>query len=135
MSIIGGKEVFLFSKVSAHLTYEGKTASNIPVHRIVQYEGEKFEDTIKTNENGFFSFPPLSKKEFSILPKEFVSHQKLVAEYKGKLYLVWETVKRSEEENSELEGRKLDLKCEITGETKFFHLMLHSIGTNCTWSN
>ena len=64
MSIIGGKEVFLFSKVSAHLTYEGKTASNIPVHRIVQYEGETFEDTIKTNKDGFFLSPHYPKKSF-----------------------------------------------------------------------
>ncbi|MBB3060942.1 DUF6795 domain-containing protein [Microbulbifer rhizosphaerae] len=135
MSMFGGKEVFLFSKVSGYLTYENKPASHITLRRLVECDGENYEDTIETNSDGFFSLEALTKKERAILPKEFVSHQKLIAEYEGKEFLIWETVKRSEEENAELEGKTLDFKCELTDDTRFIHMMLHSIGTNCTWNN
>lgn len=133
MSIFGGKEVFLFSKVDGQLTYENNPASHITLRRIVECDGKTYEDIIETDSNGFFSFDALTKNDRAILPKEFVSHQKLIAEREGQQFLIWETVKRSEEENSELEGKKLDFKCEITDETRFVHMMLHSIGTNCTW--
>ena len=135
MSLFGGTEVYLFSDVSGYLTYENKPASNATVRRIVEMDGESYEDTTETNSDGFFSFDALTKKERNILPKEFVSHQKLIAEYDSKNILIWETVKRSEEENSELEGKPLNLKCELTDDTKFVHMMLHSIGTNCTWES
>lgn len=135
MSLFGGKEVFLFSDVSGHLTYEDKPAAHTPVRRIIEIDGETFEDVAETDSKGFFSFSAVTRKDRSILPKEFVSHQKLIAEHDSKDILIWETVKRSEEENAELEGKPLNFRCELTDDTRFVHMMLHSIGTNCTWDN
>ncbi len=135
MSLFGGKEVFLFSDVSGYLTYKEKPAAHATIRRVVEIDGDSYEDTTEANSEGFFSFDALTKKDRALLPKEFVSHQKLIAEYDSKDILIWETVKRSEEENAELEGKPLNFKCELTDETKFVHLMLHSIGTNCTWDS
>ncbi|MCK7598883.1 transthyretin-like family protein [Microbulbifer sp. CAU 1566] len=135
MSIFGGKEVYLFSNVSGKLTYENKPASNTTVRRLVEVDGKHYEDTVQTDSEGLFSFEALTKKDRAILPKEFVSHQKLIAEHDAKDILIWETVKRSEEENAELEGKPLNFTCELTDETRFIHMMLHSIGTNCSWDN
>lgn len=131
----GGNEVFLFSEVSGHLTYDEKPASHITIRRLVECDGENYEDTIETNSDGFFSFEALTKKDRTTLPKEFIFHQKLIAEGEGEEFLILETVKRSEEENAELEGKALSLKCELTDDTRFIHMMLHSIGTNRTWND
>ncbi|MCO1332924.1 hypothetical protein MO867_01100 [Microbulbifer sp. OS29] len=133
MSIFKKDEVFLFSPVNGYLTYEKEPASNTSVKRLVECDGKSYEDVTITDSYGHFSFEPLKKFEKNFLPKEFVSHQKIIVNHNGKDYLIWETVKRSEELNSELEGQKLDFKCEITDEYKFTHMTFNSIGTNCKW--
>ncbi|SHF77342.1 hypothetical protein SAMN04487965_2667 [Microbulbifer donghaiensis] len=133
MSLFAGNEVFLFSRVSGKLTYKNEPAVNVTLRRIVECGGDKFEETTSTDENSYFNFSALTKNDKAILPKEFVSHQKLIAEHQNHEILIWETVKRSEEKNAELEGKALNLTCEMTDKTRFVHLMLNSIGTNCTW--
>ncbi|WP_445363030.1 DUF6795 domain-containing protein [Microbulbifer sp. ANSA003] len=131
MSLFTKDEVFLFSPVNGYLTYENSPTQNTSVKRVVECDGKTYEDITITDSYGHFSFEPLTKLERNLLPKEFVSHQKIIVNYNGTDYLIWETVKRSEELNSELEGKKLDFQCEITDEYKFIHLTFNSVGTNC----
>ena len=135
MSFFGGKELFLFSAVTGVMTSNGQPASGVEVKRHVKWNGTEFEDLTLSDDEGAFSFEPLTKKMTSILPKEFVAYQTLTATHDGKDILMWETVKGTETENGELEGKPLIFKCELTDETSFVHLLLNSIETNCIWDH
>lgn len=133
MSFGSKNEIYLFSAVKGQLTYNGEVTDNIMVRRWVQYDGKQYEDRIETDQAGIFVFDAIRKSERSILPREFLSHQKLYVTWQGEEILIWETIKRSEEENAELEGKALDFSCELTDEPRFVHRSLHSIGTLCHW--
>ena len=135
VDVLKGKEVFLFSEVSGLLTYKGVPASRANVRRLVKIGDKSYEEVIEANDEGLFHFDSLKKVERAIFPKEFVSHQKLIVEYENKEFLIWEGAKRSEERNAELDGKPLIFKCELTDDTRFFHMMFHSIGTSCTWES
>lgn len=129
------KEVFLFSEVSGRLAYKGVPASRANVRRLVKIGEKSYEQVIEANDDGLFFFDSLKRSQRAIFPEEFVSHQKLIVEYEGKDFLIWEGVKRSEESNAELDGKPLIFKCELTDEIRFVHLLLHSVGTSCTWGS
>ena len=126
-------EVYLFSGVKGLLTYKGEIVRHVRLRRWLEYNGEQYEDHTETRSDGFFVFDSIRKNERSILPKEFISHQKIFVTHQGGEVLIWETVKRSEEENAELEGRVLNFTCELTEEPRFVHLAFNSIGTKCRW--
>ncbi|MCW8127632.1 DUF6795 domain-containing protein [Microbulbifer halophilus] len=134
MSIFSAKETILFSPVDGIITYKNEPAGKAIVHRQVKYNDEVYEDSAETTDDGHFSFEPIAKKERYIVRNSFVAHQKIFVEYDGNQFLIWETAKREEEKNSELEGKNLSFKCELTDENRFVHLMLNSIETKCTWS-
>ena len=133
MSFGGKNEMYLFSAVKGQLTHNGEVINSIMVRRWLQYNGKQYEDSTETDPSGFFVFDAIKKSERSILPREFLSHQKLFAIHQGEEILIWETIKRSQEENAELEGKALDFTCELTDEPRFVHLPLHSIATLCHW--
>ena len=133
MPFLGGKTVYLFSEVSGRLTQDGIPASNRQVFRRVEHNGETVEDRVATDHDGGFVLPAITREDRSLLPREFLARQKIWLKEGAEEILLWETIKRSEEENAELEKLPFELTCELSEPLRFEHLMLHSIETRCRW--
>lgn len=134
MSFFDGKKLFLFSNVDGNITYKSEPASNTRVNRYVKWNATVYEDSTELDGSGNFHFDAIIKHESSILPKEFNAYQKITAIHNEHEYLLWETVKGTDEKNSELEGAELVFECELTEAPRFVHLLHNSIETICTWN-
>lgn len=134
MSLFDTGKSCVFSSVEGILTFNGHPASGAEIKRSVEWQKEK-QDSAQADSQGKFSLPALYQRSaMKLIPSEFVAAQHMVVVYQGKEYPIWETAKRSEEENAELEGKPLIFTCELTDEPEFTHLTLTSIKSNCRWN-
>lgn len=116
MSLFDIGKACVFSQVEGVVTKNGQPVAGAKVQRIANWQSE-VSDATTTNEKGEFSFPAQYERSImGVLPFEFVAYQKITLNLEGQDYLIWESNKRSEEENAELEGKPIQLACELNDE-------------------
>jgi len=85
------------------------------VKRQTKYQSKTSVETTSTDSNGLFHFDAKFTNSLAkFMPVETVITQNIIFEHDNKEYEGWKSVKRSTEENSELEGKPLDLMCELS---------------------
>lgn len=133
MSILDAGKSCVFSEVKGELLFKGQPAAGAIVKRQVEYQSREGDQTT-ADEAGRFSLPALYQRSVTrFLPAEFVAAQSLVVEYQGQEYKIWSNTKRKPEENAELGGHPLVLRCEITDELRLHREFGSILRTNCTW--
>lgn len=133
MSVFDIGKACVFSQVKGQVTFEGKPVSGAKIVRIAKWQKEETDETM-TDSEGNFELPPMYHRSVvKLLPAEFVTSQRLMVIHDNKEYGIWFTTKRAPEENSELNGKPLAFKCELTDEPRFDHSYRASIKTICTW--
>lgn len=123
----------VFSEVRGVLLFKGQPAAGATIKRQVEYRTRDSDQTT-ADAAGVFSLPALYQRSAAkFLPAEFVAAQSLVVEYQGQEFRIWSNTKRRSEENAELGGRALDLRCELTDELQLHREFGSILRTNCRW--
>ena len=133
MSIFDVGKACVFSEVSGVVTHEGEPVAGATIRRIAKWQKEQEDQTVTAADGSFHFAPMYQRSVVKLLPAEFVAHQRLLIEHQGEEVLMWYTTKRNTEENSELNGKPLKFRCELTDEPWFDRNYRASIKTICTW--
>ncbi|UTA46980.1 carboxypeptidase regulatory-like domain-containing protein [Simiduia sp. 21SJ11W-1] len=133
MSFFDAGKACTFSEMSLTLTYQGEPASGAKVVRTVEWQ-KPHVDEFYADDAGKLVLPELHERSLTqLLPVEFVVAQAIHVHYLGQEFEIWINSKRKPEENAELGGRPVKLRCELTDEPQvsreFDALML----TSCQW--
>lgn len=106
----------VFSPVKAKLLLDGEPVKGATVIRRWDWQTLREERTV-TDDNGYFHFPVVY--EYSILrllPAEIVIGQGLYTVVDGEEFSFWTNARRDAEENSEYQGRSIDIMCDLRDE-------------------
>jgi len=118
MSLLNPMKVCVFSAVKARLTKNGEPLKGATVIRRWEWQQAR-EDRTTTDDEGSFTFPAVFESSVTrLLPVELVIGQALEVVNGDEKTLIWSFAKRKPEENSELKGRSIILRCELTEERK-----------------
>jgi len=108
----------VFSSVKARLTLNGQPLKRATVIRRWEWQQAR-EDRTTTDDEGWFSFAPVFESSATrLLPIEFVVGQSLDVVVDGHEKSIWSFAKRKPEENAELKGKPIVMRCELTQEAK-----------------
>lgn len=133
MSIFDAGKACTFSRMELEITHEGKPVKNALVKRTVSWKKDKV-DEFRTDEFGRVVLPEVLERSVTqLLPLEFVVAQGVNVYYEDKEYEIWINSKRRPERNSELGGKDLSLKCELTNEAKVYREFRTLLMTSCIW--
>ncbi len=118
MSLFDFAKICLFSEVNGVVVNDGNPIAGAEVIQTVIYGGGKeVRNSTTTNSRGEFHFDALFTHSIStLLPGESVYAQGLVIKYDRADIEGWTLVKRSDKENAELGGEKINLLCDINAE-------------------
>ncbi len=114
----------LFSEVHGTVLKDGVPVEGAQVRQEVVWSDNKGEiparETI-SDRNGRFSFFAVERNAgaLRVVPHQPVILQKLTIRYNGVDYPAWRHTKNSYGENSELDGKCMDLLCELSREPDF----------------
>ena len=134
MSLIKGKEVYVFSAMEGTITYQGKPAAGAKIVRTVRWKDEKGEsDSTIAGENGEFSLPPMKRTLKQILPAQFLASQEIYVYYKEQEFHIWTMGKIDRNEYGELGGRPKNFRCELLDELERVEVKIGLLGTSCKW--
>ncbi len=117
----------LFSGVSGRLVDKGSPISNVELHRKVEYREKLYEDSVITDEDGYFSFDSMWARPLVDDIDQFVVHQYITAMVDEKEILVWRGGKLEPQEFSEVGYKVEDAICDVNNEAK---AMKSSVKTN-----
>lgn len=132
MSMIGIKAC-TFSAVSGIITFDGEPAANARVLRRANWQKEQRDQTTTDNQ-GRFEFPAmLDRSVMRYLNGRFTSIETLEVEYNGQRYMIWKMSKTSSEENSEFNGKPMELSCELNAEPEIRFIGRHGVDGLCVW--
>lgn len=110
----------LFSAVEGRVLLNGQPVAGAEVERSYTWSWNKSEglETVRTDANGAFRFATVraSNALSSLVPHEPVIFQELIIRYQGKKAFAWLYTKHNYDEDGELEGKKLNLECELSRE-------------------
>ena len=133
MSFLSVGKTCVFSEVKAVLTRDGEPLKNIEVIRKWEWKELKEEKT-HTDENGVFTFPAVFESSATrLLPIELVIGQALFVKENNVETKFWSHSKRKPEENSEFNGKPIDLICELNNELKIYDHSGSTMRTLCSW--
>lgn len=131
-----GRKVWLFSETSGVVTRGGEPVAGVEVERAWQWNGDRKSTTTRTGPDGRFRFPAVTDRSLSsFLPGEVVIDQEITLRHDGSDYLAWQTAKRNYDENGELDGRPLELRCDLDAEPKVKEIGFKVIRGLCTWDD
>lgn len=123
----------VFSEVNGLVLLEGKPVVGAKVKRLFEYDRLEFDETVTDNTGAFF-FPAVYQRSIaSLLPREFVVAQSMLVTHQGEEVKIWSNTKRSDTENSELGGAKLNLSCELSAELTLYREFGSILRTNCSF--
>jgi hypothetical protein len=113
MSIFG-KKVCVFSAVEGTIVRNGELITNATIKRTYTWDGQDITDEIKTDKNGFFSFP--AQHESSVWA--FFPHNPSIIQFinisiEDKEYQAWGFQKGNYDINGELDGKPMNLFCDL----------------------
>lgn len=118
MSPFNPLKTCVFSSVKARLTMNGEPLKGATVIRRWEWQGMG-EDRATTDTDGWFSFPAAYESSVTrLMPMELVIGQSLEVLVDGKPQSIWSFAKRKPEENAELKGRPIVMRCELTDSSK-----------------
>lgn len=114
----------LFSEVHGTVLKEGKPVEGAELTQTVVWSDNKDEIPAQhavTDAQGAFSFPIIERKAglLRIVPHQPVMLQKIIISYQGTEYTAWRHTKDSYDHNSEMDGKPINLVCELTREPDF----------------
>lgn len=139
MSLFSSKkeEVVLFSALEGRLTYKGESASNAKITLWYKWKDKKGESVVYTaDENGYFSIPTIKDQYKPRMLAQLVITQRLTVSYNDEEIVIWVHGKMSSEEFTELNGKAVDLLCELTDERERVEIESGiAVGTSCKWKS
>jgi hypothetical protein len=113
------KRVF-FSEVRGVVVKKGKPIEGAEVERSFHaaMRDEKGVDHTKTDASGRFLFSKITRSSsfLGMLPHEPVIGQNILIKVGGKEYMAWQFVKHDYDDNGELDGKPIDIICDIASE-------------------
>jgi hypothetical protein len=112
----------LFSEVHGTVSKDGTPLSGVTVRRAFSWRWgmEKGQDQTITNDAGQFQFLQIQRESISAsMPHEPLIGQFIYIDHEGEEYVAWETFKRDYAVNGELDGKPINLDCELTRENDF----------------
>lgn len=129
------EEIVLFSEMKGHITLDGKPVKGAVIERWIKWkdkDGEK--DQYTTDDRGAFYLPTI--KVNTKLPSfsQLVITQELKVIHNNANYNIWALSKMNKNEYSELDGKPVDFRCELTKEEKSFRFKNSYLLTNCEWN-
>ncbi len=128
------EEIVLFSEMKGYITLNGERVKNAKIERLIKWKddvGEK--DYFTTGEDGSFYLPTVTIK--ATLPKfrEFVASHEINVFIKDKKYPIWVLSKMNKKIYGELEGKAVDMTCELESEEKILRFKDSFLLTHCKW--
>ncbi|PCJ52837.1 MAG: hypothetical protein COA79_23255 [Planctomycetota bacterium] len=117
-----GLKLYLSSKIKGNVLLDGKPVEGATLKRTVGFQKKIIDETI-SNSMGEFSFPEVIK--FSLwgwLPHNPSVTQFILIWYKDIEYQAWGYQKGNYDDDGELFGRKMNLRCDLANEN-----MLHKV--------
>jgi len=128
----------LFSSFSGVITLNGKPVDGAKIKRVAyrsHTKGDKTDYTV-TNAQGKFTMPAVWDKNIvgTFLPMEFAAAQEVFVYFENQEYQIWRGMKRQKEENTESNGEKLNVQCELDSEFVFKSVNGNKFKTRCTWA-
>lgn len=114
----------LFSDVHGTVLNHGKPVSGAELVQEVVWSDDKNDVPPKhthTDADGRFHFPTVEHGAgvTRMVPHQPVILQKIIIRYEGVDYMAWRHTKNSYDANSELDGKSLELECELTRQPDF----------------
>ncbi len=111
----------MFSEVNGTVLLDGKPVEGAELFQKAERSADERKNrtqTAITNKDGVFRLPAIDRRMGlrAWIPMQPAVHQTIVIRYRGVEYEGWMHVKLSYEANTELDGRPLNLVCELTGE-------------------
>lgn len=114
------KTLYLFSEVNGIVLLDGKPVQGVEVDQEYSWHwGDKKDRKVTTTDaQGRFHFPLITGKSFTagLLPHEPVIDQRMRLYYQGKEYQGWFHSKHNYDDLGELNGRPLNLVCDLNDE-------------------
>ena len=133
MSLFDFAKVCLFSEVNGRVLLNGKPMKNVQILRKTSFQNKKSTEVTSTNEIGEFHFDAKYEKSIAkFLPVEVVISQEIEAIHDSKHYELWKTTKRDYEENSELNGKAMNLVCDLSHKPEYQTIGEHVIKSICS---
>lgn len=129
------EEVVLCSPMEGIITLNGKPAAGARIDRLITWKDDIGEtDTVFTDTKGQFSLP--IKKETVKLSKitQFVVHHEINVTYLEERYQIWVMGKFGKHIYSELNGKPVNFRCELTDEAVRVETD-GLLGTSCVWDS
>lgn len=134
MSLFNAGETCVFSSVQIRITLDKEPLKEAKVIRRWEWNEKKGEDYAFTDSDGIVEFAEiLQRGATQFFPSEFVAAQQIVAVIEGKEDRIWSFSKRSPDRDSELEGKPLNLSCEISSKETMYRDFGPALFTKCTW--
>jgi hypothetical protein len=124
ISLDEGNAMFLkkviFSEVKGVVLDHGRPISGATVERFVKDSNKENSDTTVTDSNGRFHFKIMEKPPSfpKLFPHETVVTQRILVTVDKNKYKAWICIKSDYDNNSELEGKPIDIICDLENEYK-----------------
>ena len=130
------EEIVLGSPMEGKLTLHGKPVVGARMVRWITWKDETGEtDTTYINEDGRFNLPVIKVKAKLNKIVQFVAHQEINVSYKGNQYQIWVMGKFGKGMFSELNGKPINFRCELTDEIRRVETDDGLLGTSCKWDS
>lgn len=110
----------LFSAVKGVVLFHGKPVQGAIIERSYKWawKDQSGSDSATSDAQGAFFLPVIWGRSLlgSLLPHEPFVRQTILINYGGRSYEAWLSDKRGYEQNDELEGRPISLRCRLEAE-------------------
>lgn len=114
------KDLCLFSEVKGVVLHHGKPVAKAEVERIYTWQDRTKRDKVCTDAQGLFYFPVTFGRSLivSLLPFESHVSQTVLIRHDGRESEAWIFSKNNFRENGELNGKPMNLVCDLAAEPK-----------------
>ena len=130
------EKVVLFSPMEGLITYKNKPAAGAKIERKVSWKDDKGEtDTSVTDENGKFNLSILEENVQLSKISQFVVSQEISVYFHGEKFIIWTMGKSSKLIYGELDGKPVNLTCELTDEEEPHRFDDALLMTACKWDS
>lgn len=110
-------KMVIFSAFNGQVLLDGKPVAGAVVERKFKWgwKDETDTDRVTTAGDGGFSLPAIERSSLlgSLLPHEVVIDQTMTIQHAGKTYKAWALFKRDYDNNSELNGKPINITCRL----------------------
>ena len=134
MSLFDIGKICLFSETSGQVVLNGRPIEGVSVKRSVIWQNKKQEETVISDIKGNFHFNAKFTNSLSkFMPVEAVISQRIVIRHGDEDFEGWKTTKRNFDENSELNGKSINLICDLSQKSTVKEEGAQVIKGLCQW--